>query len=111
MVPTVLDLCGIPIPNAVQGRSFRPALEGDTTFGRESALTECAGCTSLRTDTHRYVCYQNGRELLFDHTTDPTEYIDVSGDPNHADQLASHRHALCVRQLSTVNPKRREWAY
>jgi len=111
VAPTILDLCGIPIPKALQGRSFRSALTGDAAYGRKSALTESPGCSSVRTNTHRYVCYQDGRELLFDHAVDPAEYIDISGDSVHAEQLASHRHELCVRQLSTIKPKRREWAY
>ena len=111
ILPTILDLCGIPAPKAIQGRSVRAALEGDGGFGRSSALTECHGCSSLRTDSHRYVCHQDGKELLFDHESDPNEYSDISDSPEYATILADLRHQMCQRLLNTPLPKRREWAY
>lgn len=111
VLPTILDACAIPIPRAAQGRSFRPALQGDATFGKESALTECNKCTSLRTDRYRYVCHENGRESLFDLHTDPGEYIDLAGSADHASIVADHRHQLCRRLMNARLPERREWAY
>jgi arylsulfatase len=111
IVPTILDLCSIPTPKSVQGASFRPALEGEAEHGKQSAMTESGPCTSIRTDQYRYVCYQDGRELLYDHASDPEEYTDVSALPDYAEVLANHRHQLCQRLLSTTLRKRREWAY
>ena len=111
VVPTILDLCGIPVPKSVQGRSFRPALEGDTTYGKDSALTESGLCSSIRTDGHRYVCYQDGKEMLFEHESDPDEYIDLSENADYQDILSEHRLQLCRRLLNTKLPRRREWAY
>ena len=111
VLPTILEICSIPIPRAVQGTSFKPALEGDTTHGKTSALTESGVCSSIRTDQHRYVCYKDGRELLFDHASDPGEYIDVSKRAGYASVLADHRLRMLQRLLTTTLPKRREWAY
>lgn len=111
VVPTILDLCSIPIPKGVQGTSFKPALEGQVTHGKQSAITESGVCTALRTDKHRYVCYQDGRELLYDLSSDPHEYADVSENPEYTRILAEHRHLMCQRLLATKQPRRREWAY
>jgi arylsulfatase A-like enzyme len=111
VVPTILDLCAIPIPKSVQGRSFRPALEGDATYRRTCALTESVPCSSIRTDTHRYVCYKDGRELLFEHESDPGEYVDLSQNADAAETLAEVRLLMIQKMLETNLSKPREWAY
>ena len=111
VVPTILDLCAVPIPTAVQGQSFLSVLEGNDYPGRSSALTESEPCTAIRTDGHRYVCYRDGREMLYDLEADPHEYSDVSSDSDYSAVLADHRLELCQRLMSTSLPRRREWAY
>jgi arylsulfatase A-like enzyme len=111
VLPTLLDLCAIPIPGNVQGQSFRRALEGDASFGRESALTESLNCRAIRTDAHRYVCHRDGREELYDLTVDPGEYIDVADNSTHVSVLTHHRRLLIQRMMGACLPRRREWAY
>ena len=111
VVPTILDLCAVPIPTAVQGQSFLSVLEGNDYPGRSSALTESEPCTAIRTDGHRYVCYRDGREMLYDLEAAPHEYSDVSSDSDYSAVLSDHRLELCQRLMSTSLPRRREWAY
>ena len=41
-MPTVLDLCGVPIPSNVQGRSLRGVLTGSATTHRQQVFIEYA---------------------------------------------------------------------
>ena len=111
VLPTILDVCSIPVPKSVQGTSFRPALEGDASHGKTCAITESRSCASIRTDRYRYVCYRDGKELLYDQTSDPGQYIDLSGSAEYVQILADHRHLMIQKVFSTQLPKRREWAY
>ena len=111
VLPTLLEAAAIPIPKAVQGRSFLGTLRGLETEPRSSVLTESVPCRSIRTDNHRYVCYHDGREQLFDLIQDPGEYIDVSAETAYAEILSKHRRIMIERLMATDLPKRREWAY
>ena len=59
--PTILDLCGCPIPEGLEGESFRPMLEGEAFEGRDAvfgALYYDAfydPIHSVRTKTHKYI--------------------------------------------------------
>ena len=39
LLPTVLDLVGVPVPDGVDGRSFAPLLSGKPQAGRERVVT------------------------------------------------------------------------
>lgn len=111
VLPTLLDLCAVPIPKTVQGQSFRPALEGDASYGRESAMTESLNCRAIRTDAHRYVCHRDGREELYDLATDPGEYTSIADNTTQTSVLSDHRRLLIQRLIDASLPRRREWAY
>lgn len=40
LAPTLLEAAGVPVPSAIQGRSFNFLLTGDTKEHRESVYTE-----------------------------------------------------------------------
>ena len=84
---------------------------GTTVSGLTEALDILPTILDLCGISHRYVCHQDGKELLFDHESDPNEYSDISDSPEYATILADLRHQMCQRLLNTPLPKRREWAY
>lgn len=59
LVPTILDLCGVAIPEAVEGRSLAPLIRGESDAPvRESVVSQ--ECTwqmkwSIRTDAHKFI--------------------------------------------------------
>ena len=102
--PTLCDLTGIPIPDDLEGTSFKPVLEEPsrpwkkatfTQFLREGIWIAPDGVEymgySVRTDRYRYTEWVNWEteELeateLYDHEGDPKEGRNVSGEAEYAD--------------------------
>jgi iduronate 2-sulfatase len=102
LYPTLADLCALPVPADLPGRSFRALLDDPTQAGKEAALTQLrrgGGMAadgykgySIRTERYRYTEWDGGRRgtQLYDHQTDPHELHNLADDPNRAqtvDQL------------------------
>ena len=104
------DLCGLPSePNAagngqpVGGYSVRPFLEEPTAGGWDGppvALTALAGPDrlkpnqpapperqhySVRSRRFRYILGSEGGEELYDHESDPHEWRNLAGEPEHSE--------------------------
>jgi arylsulfatase A-like enzyme len=112
LAPTLLDLAGLEIPASMQGRSWRPLLEG-TGGGtwRDAFLYEYYRGSfpyvpthfALRTRTAKLVHYPGypGWTQLFDLRRDPGEASNLAADPQRASELAGLRDRLAAleRQL------------
>ncbi|MEO1019187.1 MAG: sulfatase/phosphatase domain-containing protein, partial [Pseudomonadota bacterium] len=102
VMPTLLDLCGIAIPETVEGQSLMPLLRGDTTEWRSHLHGECSIMETLNsgmqflTDARwKYIYYPgSGAEQLFDLTSDPQEMTELAQEPGHDEVLASFRNIL-----------------
>ncbi len=83
--PTLADLCGLPIPGHVEGRSLRPLLEDPAAAWDGMALTTHGrGEHAVRSETWRYIRYHDGAEELYDHAADPMEWRNLAGAGEHA---------------------------
>jgi len=86
VMPTLLDVAGVPIPETLTGRSLLPLMRGDDSDWREALHGEHAGCyqyddgVHFMTDGHsKYIWYsQTGQEQLFDLDADPDELRDLA---------------------------------
>ena len=117
LAPTLLDLSGVPIPARVQGRSWKPALEGKDPAGREAWLYEYNWEKAYpwdptqfgaRTRHHKYIRYpevgntdpdypMKGElpyDELYDLESDPLEMRNLAHDPAAASLLARMRDLL-----------------
>lgn len=99
--PTFLDLAGVPVPAAMQGRSLVPLLEGRTPddwrdaiyyhFYESQAVHEVAAHYGVRTARYKLIRYyepQFACQELFDLQKDPQELHDVAGDAAYAEVQA-----------------------
>jgi hypothetical protein len=64
----------------VEGRSLVPLLEDPGMDWDHPALTTYGyNNHAVRTDRYRYIRYADGSEELYDHETDPNEWINLAG--------------------------------
>ncbi|GAA1487832.1 arylsulfatase [Brachybacterium sacelli] len=104
VMPTLLDLAGVEVPDGVDGVSLQAATRG--AEGREHLhgehLIGSLGRHSMqwiRSQRHKYLWFSgSGHEQLFDLEADPQESHDLAGDPALGEELARHR-ALLVASL------------
>jgi N-sulfoglucosamine sulfohydrolase len=113
LLPTLLDLAGVPTPARVQGRSFAPLLRSERFEPRDEIFAEKTyhsyydPMRAIRTDRYKYIrnfetsfavevpgdvaqgsIYRRHVELYEGHEHPPVELYDLSVDPNELENLA-----------------------
>jgi len=116
--PTLAELCELPRPPRVEGKSLKPLLENPAAKWDKPAITQVARNMnvgtfpkaddpkkkaqrpimgySLRTERWRYTEWDGGKQgaQLYDHTTDPLELKNLAADPKHAGTVAELKRLL-----------------
>ncbi len=84
--PTLVELCGLPDNNRLQGQSLMPLIR-DQSQKRSQPVVSCwfEGNYAVRDDRWRYILYSDGTEELYDHETDSMEWHNVASDPQFND--------------------------
>lgn len=98
VMPTLLDACGISIPDSVDGRSVLPLLHGQTDW-RETVHGEHQyenGSAQYIVSSHdKYIWFSHtGREQYFDLSSDPQEMHNLIDDPACQERIAHLRRRL-----------------
>ena len=97
LYPTLADLCGLEMPETLEGASLRPLLEDpESTAWAKPAITQVwhnpkAWGYSIRTERWRYTEWlegEAGREL-YDHANDPEEITNLADDSELAETVAA----------------------
>jgi len=112
LLPTLLDLSGIQIPQQLQGESLLPILQGNPgRYSKNVAFVESNGWKSLRNGQYRYLLHKDGSEALWDLQDDPGEYHDLANDPHNQTILATCRHQMLQHIIKIERPLPRTWPY
>ncbi len=92
MYPTLLDLCGLPQNDALEGHSLLPQLQ-DATAQREwpAITTHNHDNHGIRTKDWRFIQYADGSEELYNMQNDPNEFKNLAVDNAYASVLEEHR--------------------
>jgi len=99
ILPTVLGLVGLPIPEAVDGLDLSGLMRGETECSRKYLHGEHCTCYAERQETQyltdglwKYIWLPRvGEEQLFNLKNDPCENNDLASDAAYADELALWR--------------------
>ena len=96
IMPTLLDMLDLPIPETVDGCSFYPRLRGERTPWRDYVHVEHGGYPHAVTDGKRKYVWDplNGSELFFNLESDPGEEHDLAAAPAAANEVAPWRLRL-----------------
>lgn len=102
IAPTVLDLCGLEVPEAMDGVSLAPYLRGERSDPVHGFIVS-EECTwqmkwSLRTDTHKFIL---AREEDFYHTP-MRELYDLRADPTELCNIAEEETATAAAMERTL---------
>lgn len=84
--PTLADLCGLKVPNGLDGISMKSLLRDPSRPWKRAAFTsQNAGNNSLRTQRWRYTEWGGPENAeLYDHENDPGEFKNLAKDPEHS---------------------------
>lgn len=106
LFPTLVDLCGLPLPVDLDGRSLTPLLANpETAWDAPVLTTHGRGNHALRTERWRYIRYEDGGEELYDHASDPHEWTNLAGRMEHAGRLQEFARILPTREAAARGAK------
>lgn len=115
ILPTLLQLAGVPVPGTVDGQSLVQALNDDAYQGRPGVIMEdsqhAVPWRSWRTPTHRYILMADGNEQLYDLTQPLGEYHNQADEPAMREVLLKNRLALATKLISSQYSAPVQWAY
>lgn len=97
VMPTLLSLCGLPVPSSVEGLDFTGAMRGGADPSGGTTIVRCLSpfgeftrrrggreYRALRSARHTYVRDLQGPWLLYDNQADPYQLRNLIGQASHA---------------------------
>ena len=80
--PTLVELCGLPKNDYLEGLSLVPQLKNPAARRDRPAITSSYfGNHSIRSRDWRLIVYEDGAQELYDHRNDPDEFRNLANDP------------------------------
>ena len=105
--PTLCELAGLPIPEAVQGTSLVPILRDRNASVKAGALSFNRGA-SLREKDWAYMRYTDGTEELYDMKEDPRQFVNQAKNPEYSAILLQLRERLDISLKAAEIPAKKE---
>jgi choline-sulfatase len=110
IMPTILDACGVEIPEGVDGKSVLPLIREAETAWRDFVHGEHKQCYATENEHHfltdgtwKYIWLtQTNTEQLFHLKNDPYELTDLAAHAQYQEELAKWRERL-IEDLAPRN--------
>lgn len=94
VMPTLLSLCGIEIPDTVDGKSVFAA-DWSREYIHGEHLYDGGSCQWIVTERDKFIWFSNnGRKQYFDLLCDPNELHDAINDPKYAERISELEQLL-----------------
>ena len=102
LYPTISQLCGLNVPERIQGRDISRMLDAPKTSVREAAFSVAPARRGflLREDRWAYIQYEEDASAgieLFDTQADPEQYTNLAEDPAHAAVVDRFKNQLAEK--------------
>jgi len=116
LYPTLAGLCGVPVPGAVQGKSFARLLDQPDAPGtRTDAFVQDGSDFCLRTDKWALMKYgapktDEGVYMLYDMEKDPGQFTNLAGKPAYAEIESELKQRLDERMAQAGGGKKKKKA-
>ncbi len=110
--PTVCEMIGLPVPDAVEGRSLLPAANDGAPHRNDLYFAYQGFQRAVREERYKLIEYDVDGERntqLFDLDADPAETANLAGDPEYADVRDRLRERLAEWQELTDDPRKGDW--
>ena len=106
LYPTLSSLCGLEVPERLQGKDISKMLSDPTVTVRDAAFSVAPSRKGLllREDKWAYIQYQedaSGGIELFDTAADPMQYTNLAKSPDHQ-SVVERLQAKLARKLAAV---------
>ncbi len=89
--PTLIELCGLPQRDGLEGHSLMPQLKNAKAPRRWPAITtHNIGNHAVRSERWRYIQYADGSKELYDMRADPNEWTNLASKPKYAKVIREH---------------------
>jgi arylsulfatase A-like enzyme len=82
VTPTILDLLGLATPAGRDGETLLPLVHGEQSTPHVALIENMLFSeerVGMRTADRKYVLWENGKEEVYDLSTDPGERVDLAG--------------------------------
>jgi iduronate 2-sulfatase len=84
--PTLAELCGLPLPESLDGRSMVPLLKDPDAAWKDYIVSKYFDGTTLKTSAYAYTQWSTDTdslisEMLYDHRNDKAERDNLAADP------------------------------
>ncbi len=88
--PSLCELCKLPLPAHLQGKSFVPLLKNPNLPWKKAVFSRYFRGDSVKTDRHRYTQWRDRKNkvyarMLYDHSVDLVENVNISERPENKD--------------------------
>ena len=121
--PTIAEVCAVPVPDIVEGKSLLPLIEGTESDIRDVVFSEYLENEEAMVRTQRYKFvyitgkrerqdgYKTGRPLpgrmriLFDILNDPNEFINLADRPEYRETVDKFQREM-LRRFAETSPAR-----
>ena len=105
LYPTVSSLCGLQVPERLQGRNLTPIFDDPSHRVRDAVLCASGADKAILLREERWAFIQYGKDAsrgveLFDMAKDPKQYNNLAADPGHQARVVELKAKLAAKLKS-----------